>query len=113
VDAHLEVQSGWAGGRRSDRAKHLPRLDSGAALDRDVEQIPVEAERPRSVIDDHQIPESGKRVRKRADSFVNGPDRRALRHGEFHSVRRGAAYAGGAEPSPNDEVVSRPIQIAA
>ena len=72
VDAELEVHALRTGGDRAGAADRLAVLDPRALLHDNVEQIAVQAERLAAVIDDDQIPESGKAARKRDDAVVDG-----------------------------------------
>ena len=71
VDAQLEIQSGWAGGRRADVADDLAAIDACALCDCNIEQIAIQAEGLRSVIHDDEVAESGERVGERDDAVVD------------------------------------------
>src|SRR6201999_91339 len=92
---------------RTGGADRLPVLDPGAFPDPDVQQVAVQREVLAAVVDDDEIPETGKRSRKRDGAVVNGEGAGALEPGNLDPVGRRAA----AVPA-RDRSVHRPLQDA-
>src|SRR5712691_9068375 len=72
VDAQFEVEAVGARRGRPHGPDGLAVLHAGAFLDGNLQQIAVQGERLRSVVEDHQISESGKSARKCDDAVVDG-----------------------------------------
>src|SRR5450432_2909640 len=108
VDAQLEIEARRPGRRQAYRADRLTALEARAFYDADLQQIAVKAEALRPVLDDDEMPESGKRARERDDAVVDGVDISALLGGDFNAGRRRAS----AEPA-SDGAADRPVEVAA
>ena len=78
VDAEFEVKTVGPGGRGPDAADRVAVLDARTFLDGNLEQIPIQAEGPRSVIQNDEVSESGKSARKCNDAVVDGEGVRAF-----------------------------------
>ena len=77
------------------------------------EQIPVEAEALRSVIQNHQIPEFGKGPGKRDRSIVNRHGAGVFWRGDLNSIGRRPAAASWTAESAQNGTGHRPVEFAA
>src|SRR5262249_20139378 len=107
------VQSCRAGVGDADRADGVAALQPNALLDGDVKEVAIQAEVLRSMVEDHQIPESAKSARKRNRSVVNRDRRRILGRANLDPVAQRPRSQGRAAELADNGSGDGPVELAA